>query len=246
MLLWLDGSDASTLYDATSGGSLVSENGAIARWEDKSGNANHATQATSGYRPLRVSGGVRFDGSDDRMGLASSLTATNYLFAAVVKKRASGNSMFTLANSSSTFPFSFVDFSDGNIYFTDGSTYYVTSGSGNNLNTALATHTANSLYINGSAVSTSSVSAGGTTLNTVGARPGTSNYANADFYELIFCPITWQRDGTASAVILEGYLAHKYSLEGNLPAGHPYKSAAPTTGAAAGMLYKPGMSGGFQ
>jgi hypothetical protein len=26
----------------------------------------------------------------------------------------------------------------------------------------------------------------------------------------------------------EGYLAHKTSLAGNLPAGHPYKSAPPT------------------
>jgi hypothetical protein len=50
---WYDASDASTLYDATSGGSLVAADGAVARWEDKSGNARHATQATSGDRPLR-------------------------------------------------------------------------------------------------------------------------------------------------------------------------------------------------
>lgn len=51
--LWLDGSDAGTLYDATSGGSLVSANGSVLRWEDKSGNARHFTQATSGVQPLR-------------------------------------------------------------------------------------------------------------------------------------------------------------------------------------------------
>jgi hypothetical protein len=27
---------------------------------------------------------------------------------------------------------------------------------------------------------------------------------------------------------VEGYLAHKWNLAGNLPADHPYKSAAPT------------------
>ena len=27
---------------------------------------------------------------------------------------------------------------------------------------------------------------------------------------------------------IEGYLAHKWGLAGSLPAGHPYKSAAPT------------------
>jgi hypothetical protein len=51
--LWLDGSDAGTLYDATSGGSLVAADGAVLRWEDKSGNGRHFTQATSGIQPLR-------------------------------------------------------------------------------------------------------------------------------------------------------------------------------------------------
>jgi hypothetical protein len=69
--LWLDASDSSTLYDATTGGSLVGAGGAVARWEDKSGNARHATQATLANRPLRtlgVQGGkdvLAFDGSDD-------------------------------------------------------------------------------------------------------------------------------------------------------------------------------------
>ena len=28
---------------------------------------------------------------------------------------------------------------------------------------------------------------------------------------------------------IEGYTAHKFGIEADLPAGHPYKSAAPTT-----------------
>jgi len=51
--LWLDFSDALTLFDATTGGSLVSSGGAIARIEDKSGNARHAVQASAGARPVR-------------------------------------------------------------------------------------------------------------------------------------------------------------------------------------------------
>lgn len=51
--LWLDGSDAATLYDSTSGGSLVAADGAIARWEDKSGNFRHATQGVLANRPTR-------------------------------------------------------------------------------------------------------------------------------------------------------------------------------------------------
>jgi hypothetical protein len=76
--LWLDASDASTLFDATTGGSLVAADGAVARWEDKSGNTRHATQATSGARPVRktsVQNGrdvVRFDGEDDFLLPASN------------------------------------------------------------------------------------------------------------------------------------------------------------------------------
>lgn len=71
--LWLDASDSSTLYDATSGGSLVAADGTVARWEDKSGNNRHATQATSGNRPIRKTSiknskdVLLFDGSNDYM-----------------------------------------------------------------------------------------------------------------------------------------------------------------------------------
>lgn len=48
LMLWLDASDSNTLYDSVSGGSLVTTNGAsVKRWEDKSGNGYHATEATS-------------------------------------------------------------------------------------------------------------------------------------------------------------------------------------------------------
>ena len=46
--LWLDAADGDTLFDATSGGNFVSTNGfAVKRWEDKSGNGTHATEATN-------------------------------------------------------------------------------------------------------------------------------------------------------------------------------------------------------
>jgi hypothetical protein len=69
--LWLDASDSATLFDATSGGSLVAADGGVARWEDKSGNGRHFTQATSGNRPARKVADIngldclRFDGSND-------------------------------------------------------------------------------------------------------------------------------------------------------------------------------------
>ena len=83
--LWLDASDASTLYDATTGGSLVAANGGVARWEDKSGNNRHATQGTAGSRPARktaIQGGLdvlRFDGSDDQLSVPSSTATFKFL-----------------------------------------------------------------------------------------------------------------------------------------------------------------------
>jgi hypothetical protein len=86
--LWLDAADSTTLFDATSGGSLVAADGGVARWEDKSGNARHATQGTSANRPLRktsVQGSkdvLRFDGSNDSLSIPSSTETFKFLHSA--------------------------------------------------------------------------------------------------------------------------------------------------------------------
>ena len=97
--LWLDASDASTLYDATSGGSLVAASGTIARWEDKSGNALHLTQATSGARPVRETSvqngldGVFFGSASVNSIFAASVDVSAWTFWSVVIQR-TGNSSF--------------------------------------------------------------------------------------------------------------------------------------------------------
>jgi len=105
--LWLDASDASSLYDATSGGSLVAADGGVARWEDKSGNGRHATQATSGSRPLRKTnvqnglGGLRFDGSDDFLTTATGYHTSDVTIF-VVAKRSSGETRAIFQSGNST------------------------------------------------------------------------------------------------------------------------------------------------
>lgn len=87
--LALDASIATSLYDATSGGSLVATDGAIGRWEDQSGGARHAT-ATLKARPIRKVGvingcdAVRFDGVNDVItyGTPSSVAPSTIVFAA--------------------------------------------------------------------------------------------------------------------------------------------------------------------
>jgi hypothetical protein len=101
--LWLDASDASTLFTATTGGSLVEADGAVARWEDKSGNARHFTQATTGSRPTRKTNqqngldALLLDGSNDHMigGDYLDLDGTNQItvFLAIKARTSNVNSI---------------------------------------------------------------------------------------------------------------------------------------------------------
>ena len=69
--LWLDANDSTSLYDSVSGGSNVAADSSIARWEDVSGENNHAIQNDSDKRPLRKVSSrnskdtILFDGSND-------------------------------------------------------------------------------------------------------------------------------------------------------------------------------------
>lgn len=88
---WWDASDSATLYSVTSGSTLATADGGVARWEDKSGNGLHFTQATANDRPLRrvaslnARDGVEFDGANDHM-VALDVNATSFLTLFIVHK----------------------------------------------------------------------------------------------------------------------------------------------------------------
>ena len=76
--LWLDASDAATITESS---------GAVSQWNDKSGNANHVSQATGSAQPttgsftqngLNVLG---FDGGDSLTGAALAVTKPATVFA---------------------------------------------------------------------------------------------------------------------------------------------------------------------
>lgn len=112
--LWLDAADAETLYDSTTGGSVVAADGAVARWQDKSGNNRHATQSTSGSRPIRktaIQAGkdtLRFSGAQSLSvdSVASffggSDSAVFTLIAVASQTDNTGNTVFSACESSST------------------------------------------------------------------------------------------------------------------------------------------------
>ncbi|MFC1659029.1 LamG-like jellyroll fold domain-containing protein [Pseudomonadota bacterium] len=74
--LWFDANDVNTI---TKDGSNN-----VSAWNDKSGNGNHATQATFSYKPVYVPSGlngkgtIRFDGTDDRMATSLNLSSPPY------------------------------------------------------------------------------------------------------------------------------------------------------------------------
>lgn len=82
--LWIDFSDTTTLFDATTDGNQVTNGVGIARAEDKSGNGRHFTQSVSGSRPTWIDdvtnglGVARFDGGDI-LTTTSAKSAFNFL-----------------------------------------------------------------------------------------------------------------------------------------------------------------------
>ena len=98
LALWLDGSDAATLFLDTAGTQPVTDNGAVARWNDKSGNGRNFTQATSANRPTYVAssinglGAATFNGSAGFMSAGDTLDlSTNSLGIMAVVKYNTGN-----------------------------------------------------------------------------------------------------------------------------------------------------------
>lgn len=87
LALWLDASDASTLFQASNGTTpAVADTDPVGYWGDKSGNGKHAIQAIAANRPLlklaQLNGlnWVLFDGSNDLLSVASLTLATSTIF----------------------------------------------------------------------------------------------------------------------------------------------------------------------
>ena len=79
LALWLDGSDAVTLFQDTAGTQPIANNGLVARWNDKSGNSLNFTQSTSANRPTYNSSSINARGAATFDGSTSFMTAGDRL-----------------------------------------------------------------------------------------------------------------------------------------------------------------------
>jgi hypothetical protein len=101
--LWLDASDASTLFTDSAGSTLATADGdPVGRWSDKSGNSNNTIQADGTKKPLlklstqNAKNSVRFDGSNDNLKALTGGDDSNYTLFVVNKKLTSAANNYML------------------------------------------------------------------------------------------------------------------------------------------------------
>lgn len=122
--IWLDPSDATTMFTDTGGTAPASVGNAIARINDKSGLGYHATQSSSGARPtLAADGSLDFDGTADFMtsgsiDFAASLSQKITVCVAFDGTGQSGTGVLYEAGRAGTNP------SGSSVYFRDDGTGY--------------------------------------------------------------------------------------------------------------------------
>ena len=236
--LWLDAADADT---------ITLNSGNVSQWDDKSGNARHATQETAPDQPPVVSAGLN--------GLNTLRFNTEYMQGEVFNPTAI--SVFAVrkinnpAGSTSEYCNSFLDSgnaisfgsSEGIRFDNFNSTARI--GTRSSFTTFSNTSTAwqiqaglyaagsRSLWLDGVSVATSTTSGDITTTATkytVGRfqshHSGTvsSQIMDGEIAEIIVVPSSVDLDTRQK---IEGYLAWKWGLEANLPSGHPYELGAP-------------------
>jgi len=234
--LWLDAADESTITES---------GGAVSQWDDKSGNNNHVAQSTSTLRPVVASNVlnskpvIRFDDTDDRLETAGALFATPVfgVYSVTANRDPSGQSSWagqyikddlgrTLVyqNGVNTRLAALFNGSAGiNVTGTANSSFHL-FGYEKNLNNG-------NLYYE--AVNVGTTSSFSTAISNTSWKIGESAAGSGgltfpaalDAAEIVilFAPAL-----TSDRQKLEGYLAHKWGLTANLPAGHPYKLVGPT------------------
>ena len=221
---WYDANDATTLYDATTGGSLVAADGLIARWEDKSGNARHLTQSNSALRPTykaNVQNGkniVRFDGSDYINSPGDINWSGNLFYASL--KTTTADTLFSLFGNPLRTAF---------YYLAQSGSATALANNGARIDGAPATWTTRGGYWNAVARDQSFIamlpilyfSSGPSDLLVL---PYSGFNLPMDYNEIVIPPNTIS---LADQERIEGYLAHKWDTAALLPAGHPYKTVAP-------------------
>lgn len=257
--LWLDAAASETI---TESGGLVSQ------WDDRSDNARNGTQ-TGTARPTYLATGLNgnpaldFDGSNDDLVLTNTLgldSVNQSLFIVAQRDNAAGRTEVTFAVGQRSTGDGVSDlprWTDNNMYSQVG---YVSNRpspasviTNNPYINCVTGGAIQEVYTNGTSIGTGttqslanfSVEDGGY-VGSGRAVSGLNRYFDGKISEVIILP---EVATTETRQKIEGYLAHKWGLEADLPADHPYKNSAPTIPVeevAASLAYSSSFNGIIQ
>ena len=216
--LWLDGADSANIQLSGT---------AVTQWNDKSGNAGHATQSSSGNRPTFTGSGVVFNAASSQyLNLNTTFSSTHSLY--IVATPTSASQVYLFGR---TYPSGHPSFI---INYTGTALEYYAGGDGTTRTTlASPTSTFVAGYVrtfgtgvvaryNGSnipitgipATENSSINWG--SLGCAAAIYG--GFYTGTIYEFIIYNTTLS---APQCLQIESYLSQKWGLVGNLPSNHP-------------------------
>lgn len=231
-------------YDAADSSTITAKGVKVSQWNDKSGNSNHLKMSQPPYQPAYKKSTVVFGASDrlesDPTKLSNFVGPTHNKAAvfAVIKyhsgtvlmqvETSPSNRLSLEGNSRFDFPNDMAGKLEGWSQPIEKDNYTILA--------ATADGTTQSVHVNGTLAaskpnSLSIKDANGTRLG-LGGQPGGGEPSAIEVQELIFVDAVSDEDRRK----MEGYLAHKWKLTGNLPADHPYKSTPPTNATPGEMV----------
>jgi hypothetical protein len=230
-------------FDPSDPDSVTLDGSDVSQLADKSGNGDHATQPTVSERPLlgAINGrtALSFSGTNEELNLPDpdSITGSQNRSLFVVFQNADLNdnqSMISYGRSSNESSFHLASRTSNSLRLGTWPSFYDTS----NLMPGTVAHIAGvildgttvndcTLYLDGTSEQVTGVPA---TVNTqaIGTARIGSVHGVDDMHGLIGEVLLY--DSALSAADrwrIEGYLAHRWGLQVQLPAGHPYKSTPP-------------------
>lgn len=223
--LWLDASDASTITDSS---------GSVSQWSDKSGNDANATQSTgskqptTGTRTLNGKNVIDFDRANSNNLEIANIpygTTDEFMIFVVGKIDVRLNyEHFILGRGTDRNGIGL----NGSFYrsFVDGNSYTTVTSHGTNPNLfslCVERGTDAELLLNGTSIDTQTGTYSTTSQQAdIGSQTDTY-FLDGYIAEIIVTDVCTQIERER----FEGYLAHKWGLQDELPVSHPYKDSAP-------------------
>jgi len=227
--LWLDAQDSST---------ITSSSGAVSQWDDKSGNGNHATQSTADRKPTYSStamagGKPGLDFVVDYMSFPEIDASTGKTIFFVWEPDAavqnflmshSTNNIQLKTNSSNK-----AEYANNLAWYPNGFQSNATISLNNISIVGFVLDTTLTYSVNGTvqndSTKTRDDSITNTKFNQIGSLKGFDPVLNGKIGEIVVMDSVTSTDREK----MEGYLAHKWGVTGNLPSDHACKTLWPTT-----------------